>query len=129
MPSGRLFYNPSCSKCRSAWSILEEAGAAAEQVRYLDAAPSRDVLLDLLRMLGSTDPRSIVRTNEVRYDELGLASASDDELLDAIVQHPILLQRPIFVKDGRAVIARPAERVRELLEQSDDEPGDPPTPA
>jgi len=116
MTADRLYYNPSCSKCRTAWSLLSEAGHDVEQVRYLDAPPTRPELEELMGKLGITDPRDMVRTGEAVYRELGLSDATADALLDAIVSNPVLLERPIFVRGDRAVIARPAERVRELLE-------------
>lgn len=113
MPS--LYYNPSCSKCRTAHGLLAEAGVEAELVRYLDAPPTVDELKRLMAMLGLDDPRAMVRRGEALYGELDLDVVSGDDLLLAIAAHPILLERPIFVHDGRAVIGRPPERVRELL--------------
>ena len=110
-----MYFNPNCSKCRTADSILKEAGVDAELIRYLDAPPTRSELIGLMKMLGIDDPRQMMRTGEAAYKELALASAGPDELLDAIVSHPILLERPIFVRGDRAVIARPPERVNELL--------------
>ena len=66
-------------------------------------------------MLGIDDPRAMMRTGEPVYRQLGLAGAGRDELLDAVVAHPVLLERPIVVREGRAVIARPPERVLEFL--------------
>jgi arsenate reductase len=111
----QLYFNPSCSKCRSAQSILDERGVEAEVVRYLDRAPTVDELRQLMSLLGIDDPRAMMRTGESVYAELGLADASADALLEAITEHPILLERPIFVVGGRAVIARPPERLLELL--------------
>ena len=68
-----------------------------------------------MEALGIDDPRAMMRTGEDAYGQLGLADAGPDELLDAIVEHPILLQRPIVVRDGRAVIGRPPEQVRDLF--------------
>lgn len=110
-----VYFNPSCSKCRTVEGILAEKGVEADYVRYLEQAPTRERLLDLMGMLGIDHPRAMMRTGEPVYAELGLASAGPDELLDAIVAHPILLERPIVVREGRAVIARPAERVLEIL--------------
>ncbi len=110
-----MYFNPKCSKCRTADGILQEAGVEAELVRYLDTPPTRAELTGLMTMLGIDDPRQMMRTGETEYQELGLAAAGPDQLLDAIVAHPILLERPIFVRGGRAVIARPPERVNELL--------------
>jgi arsenate reductase len=63
----------------------------------------------------SDDPRAMIRTKEAEYESLGLATASRDAVLDAIAEHPILLQRPILVRGDRAVIGRPPERILELL--------------
>lgn len=110
-----LYFNPSCSKCRTAQALLADKGVDAEVVRYLDAPPSRRDLDRLLALLGIDDPRAMMRTGEPVYAELGLDEATADELLDAITLHPILLERPIFVVGDRAVIARPPERLLELL--------------
>ena len=110
-----LYFNPSCSKCRTAQALLADKGVEAEVVRYLDVPPTRQDLLRLMAMLGIDDPRAMMRTGEPVYGELGLGQASVDELLDAITAHPILLERPIFVVGDRAVVARPPERLHELL--------------
>jgi arsenate reductase len=111
----QLYVNPSCSKCRTAQALLADKGVEAEVVRYLDVPPSRRDLHRLMALLGIDDPRAMMRTAEPVYAELGLDEASADELLDAITVHPILLERPIFVVGDRAVIARPPERLLELL--------------
>ncbi|HEV2368809.1 MAG TPA: arsenate reductase (glutaredoxin) [Acidimicrobiales bacterium] len=110
-----LYYNPSCSKCRTADALLHERGIEAEHVRYLDRAPTGEELRRLMGMLGIDDPRLMMRTGEPLYAELGLGGASAEQLLEALSAHPILLERPIFVVGERAVIARPPERVLELL--------------
>ena len=110
-----LYYNPACSKCRSADAILKEKGVDADVIRYLDAPPTMEQLRELMRLLGIDDPRAMMRTGEAVYSELELSEASSDGLLEAITKNPILLERPIFVRGDKAVIARPAERVLELL--------------
>ena len=110
-----LYFNPSCSKCRTADALLKEQGIDADLVRYLQTAPTVDELIRLMRRLGIEDPRAMMRTGEPAYTEGGLGDASDEELLEAIARHPILLERPIFMLGERAVIARPPERVLELL--------------
>lgn len=110
-----MYFNPSCSKCRTADSLLRERGVEAELVRYLDTPPTLDELRLLMKRLGIDDPREMMRTGEAVYAELGLASTSGEQLLEAITEHPILLERPILVVGDRAVIARPPERVNELL--------------
>ena len=111
----QLYFNPRCSKCRTADALLQEHGIAADQVRYLDRAPTVEELRALMGQLGLGDPRQMMRTGEAVYSELGLSDASQDRLLEAITEHPILLERPIFVSGSRAVIARPPERLLELL--------------
>ena len=111
-----VYFNPNCSKCRGARDLLGEKGVEAEYFRYLEDAPSREDLERVMRLLGIDDPRQMMRTGEDVYKELGLADASADELLEAMTQHPILIERPIVIRGARAVIARPPERVLELLE-------------
>jgi arsenate reductase len=111
----RIYFNPSCSKCRSAMSILAEHEMEADVVRYLDQPPTMAELQRLMGLLGIDDPRLMMRTGEPVYAELGLADREGDDLLEAITEHPILLERPIFVLGDRAVIARPPERLLELL--------------
>jgi len=114
-PQAALFFNPSCSKCRTADSLLQERGVDATVVRYLDQPPTVEELRQLMTRLGIDDPREMMRTAEPVYRELGLAEVTAERLLEAIVGHPILLERPIFVVGDRAVIARPPERLLELL--------------
>ena len=111
-----VYFNPSCSKCRTTQAILSEQGVDARYVEYLERAPSRHELERVLALLGFDDPRRMMRTAEPLYGELGLELASRDELFDAMTRHPILIERPIVILDDRAVIARPPERVLELLE-------------
>ena len=112
----QVFFNPRCSKCRSVRAILEERGLDADYLRYLEQTPTRRELERVLAMLGTDDPRKMIRTGEPVYRELGLADADRDTLLDAMVEHPILIQRPIIIKGDRAVIGRPPERALELFE-------------
>jgi arsenate reductase len=115
-PSVTVWHNPRCSKSRGALALLAERGVDPEVVRYLDTAPSRADLVDVLRRLGSEDPLVITRTGEARYRELGLAGADRDTVLDALAANPILIERPIVLLGERAVVARPPERALELLE-------------
>jgi arsenate reductase len=110
-----MWFNPSCSKCRGARDLLDQEGVSCEIVRYLDDAPSRAEIERVLKLLGTDDPRTMMRTGEDVYKELDLASADRDALLDAMAKHPILIERPIVIKGDRAVIARPPEKLRELL--------------
>jgi arsenate reductase len=115
MPETTIYFNPRCSKCRTAQSILSEKGVDATVVRYLDRAPTVDELRHLMSLLAIDDPRAMMRTGEAIYKELGLGQVSGDALLDAIAEHPILLERPIVIVGERAVIARPPERLLEIL--------------
>jgi arsenate reductase len=111
-----VFFNPECSNCRTAASILEERGVEADYIRYLETSPTKADLEAVLVKLGTDDPRDIVRTKEPAYAELGLDSADRDQLLDAMVANPILIQRPIVIHGDRAIVARPPERLLELLD-------------
>jgi arsenate reductase (glutaredoxin) len=111
----KIYFNPSCSKCRDALEILKERNIEPEVIRYLDTPPTISDLEEAMRLLSIDDPRQMMRTAEPEYRDLGLAGATNDELLEAIVAHPRLLERPIFILGDRAVIGRPAERVLEIL--------------
>ena len=114
-PLPQLYSNPACSKCRTAVVRLEEHHVPADTIRYLDEPPTVPDLKGLMRLLAIDDPRLMMRTGEAVYAELALADQEGDALLEAISRHPILLERPIFVVGDRAVIARPPERLLELL--------------
>jgi arsenate reductase len=114
MPA-QIYLHPTCSKCRTAVSILEEHQVQADTIRYLDEPPSVADLQRLMTLLDIDDPRLMMRTGESVYAELALDDRTGDALLEAITRHPILLERPIFVVGDRAVIARPPERILELL--------------
>jgi arsenate reductase len=110
-----VWFNPRCSKCRGADEILRDRGVVAEHVHYLDDPPARAEIERVLGLLGLDDPRGMMRTGEPVYAELGLATADRDALIDAMTQHPILIERPIVIRGDSAVIARPPERLLELL--------------
>jgi arsenate reductase len=110
-----VWFNPACSKCRTVQGILAERGVEADYVRYLEQTPDRAAIEAVLARLGTDDPRSIMRTGEAVYKELGLAGADRDALLDAMVGHPILIERPIVIRGDRAVVGRPPENVLDLL--------------
>lgn len=110
-----VWFNPRCSKCRTTQGILAEQGVEADYVRYLESAPSRDELEAVLKMLRTDDPMAIVRTGEDRWKELGVDRTDRDAVLDALADNPILIERPIVIRNGRAVVARPPQKVLELL--------------
>ncbi len=112
-----IFHNPRCSKSRQTLERLRSAGVEQVVVEYLVAPPSKKRLQEILKLLGLDDPRQLMRTQEPIYAELGLARVTANEkLLDAMVEHPILIERPIVIKDGKhAVVGRPPENVDALL--------------
>ena len=111
-----IWHNPRCSKSRGALQLLQEAGVEIEERRYLDNPPSAEELDEVLNLLGMT-PEQIVRTKEALYKELGLKDKqlSRQQWLELLSQHPKLIERPIVIYKGRAVVARPPEKVLELL--------------
>jgi arsenate reductase (glutaredoxin) len=110
-----VLFNPRCSKCRQARDLLDERGVDAELVHYLDDTPSRAEIVRIHGLLGIDDPREMMRTGEPVYRELGLRDADREALFDAMAEHPILIERPIVIVGDRAVIARPPERLFELV--------------
>jgi arsenate reductase len=110
-----LWHNPRCSKSRQALAILEDKGIEAEIFRYLDRAPDASEIKKILQMLG-VSARELMRTKEDIYKELGLKDVEDEILLiQAMSEHPKLIERPIFIKNNKAVIGRPPEKVLEIL--------------
>ena len=111
-----IFHNPKCSKSRAALSLLEERGLEPKIVRYLDEPPDADTLESLLNLLG-LEPRDLMRRKEPEYQALGLddPSLSREALVAAMAAHPRLIERPIVIQDGRAVLGRPPERVLDIL--------------
>lgn len=109
-----IYHNPRCTKSRQALTRLEEAGAAVTVVKYLDDVPTKTQLKKLIQDAGMT-VREAVRTGEAEYKDLGLADASDDALLDAMVAHPRLIQRPFVVTVKGTRMARPTEAIDEIL--------------
>jgi arsenate reductase (glutaredoxin) len=112
-----VWHNPRCSKSRGACALLAEHDLEPRVRRYLDDPPSREELEQVLRLLGADDPRAIMRTGDRRYRELELDTADREQLLEALVAEPALLERPIVIRDGAAVVARPPERLLALLDE------------
>jgi arsenate reductase len=111
-----IWYNPRCSKCRGAEQMLAGYGIASKQLRYQEEPPPRAEIVRVLALLGSSDPRVMMRTKEPLYALLGLADATPDALLDAMAAHPELIERPIVIRADRAVVARPPELLLSLLD-------------
>lgn len=109
-----IYHNSRCSTSRNTLKLIEEAGIEPTVVNYLETPPSRDGLRKLLDDAGLR-PSEAIRKKEALYKELGLTEASEDELLDAMASNPILIERPIVVTDLGTVLARPYEKVREIL--------------
>src|SRR5690606_14046363 len=112
----RLYHNPRCSKSRGALELLKEHGIEPEIVPYLETPPSEAQLRELLGMLG-IPARDLLRKGEEEYKALGLddPAISEDRISAAMASHPRLIERPVFVHNGRAVIGRPPEQVLGLL--------------
>lgn len=114
-PEPIVWFNPACSKCRTAQGILVEHGVDATYLDYQQEPPTVDELRRVLTLLGTDDPREVSRTGEALWAELGLDDAGSDEILSALSTHPSLIERPIVVVGDRAVVARPPERLLELI--------------
>lgn len=110
----RIYHNPKCSTSRKTLDLLRENGIEPEIVLYLKTPPTRAELVTMITDAG-IGVRAAVRKRESLYGELGLADASDDELLDAMVEHPILIERPFVVTDQGTRLARPIDKVHEIL--------------
>ncbi|HYZ67519.1 MAG TPA: arsenate reductase (glutaredoxin) [Mycobacterium sp.] len=114
MQNSVIYHNPRCSTSRKTLDLLRDNGIEPEVVQYLKTPPTRAQLVTMIKDAG-IDVRKAVRKREALYDELGLADASDDELLDAMVAHPILIERPFVVTPKGTRLARPIDAVREIL--------------
>ncbi|MBJ7291846.1 arsenate reductase (glutaredoxin) [Williamsia sp.] len=112
--SATIFHNPKCSTSRKALARLQDAGIEPEIVRYLDTPPTRAELVRLIADAG-IEVRAAVRKREPLFAELGLADASDDALIDAMADHPRLIERPFVVTDKGTRLARPVEAIDEIL--------------
>lgn len=114
--SVKIYHNPRCSKSRQTLALLEEKGIKPEIVEYLKTPPSQEELSDILNMLGMA-PRDLMRRKEAPYKEQGLddPAKSDDALIAAMHDTPVLIERPIVVANGKAAIGRPPEQVLDIL--------------
>ena len=116
MSSIKIWHNPRCSKSREALALLEEEDVEKEVVKYLETNPDKQSIKNILQMLGFSSARELMRTKETIYKELQLKDENDEEkLIEAMVQHPKLIERPIIIKGDKAIIARPPSRVQEFL--------------
>ena len=110
-----IFHNPRCSKSRQTLALLEEKGVDPEIVLYLENPPSKATLEGLVKKLGLSSARDMMRRKEAPYTDLSLADASEEALIDAMATQPILIERPIVVNGDKAAIGRPPESVLEIL--------------
>ena len=112
----KIFHNPRCSKSRAAMELLTEKGIEADVVKYLETPPNRETLEQILELL-NMQPRDLMRKGEAEYSENKLSdeSLTRDQLIDALIEFPKLLERPIVVANGKAAIGRPIENIIDIL--------------
>lgn len=111
-----IYHNPRCSKSRQTLQLLTEHGVEPQVINYLDSPPNHAELERILQLL-HLEPRELMRRKEDEYAELGLdnPALSRNALIDAMVQHPRLIERPIVIRGKQAVIGRPPEKVLEII--------------
>ena len=116
MPKTTFYHNPRCSKSRQTLDLLQQRGIEPEIVEYLKTPPDARELEHILTLLG-VEPRDLMRRNEAEYREHGLdvPGLSREQLIQAMVDHPKLIQRPIVIRNNKAVLGRPPEQVLEIL--------------
>lgn len=112
----RIFYNPRCSKCRQTMDILNDKGQDPAIVEYLKTPPNSTELTEILDMLG-VEPRELMRQHEAPYkdNKLDNPALSRQQLIQAMIDNPILIERPIVIKGNKAIIGRPPEKVLDIL--------------
>ena len=111
-----IYQKPTCTTCRQVYAALRDAGVDFDAVDYYTDPMSKTKLRELLRKM-KMPARELLRTKEEIYRtlRLGERDLSDDEIVDLMVEHPDLMQRPIVEKGARAIVARPAERLKDIL--------------
>ena len=114
-----IYHNARCSKSRSACEIVAGRGIEARIVEYLKTPPSRDELRTVLQKLGMKASELVRRGEEEYKQHYAGRTLTEDEWLDALIEHPILIERPIVVRGDHAVVGRPPEKVLELLDADD----------
>ena len=115
-----IYHNPECGTSRNTLAMIRQSGEEPEVIEYLKTPPSREKLVELLAAMKST-PRGLLREKGTPYAELGLGHAkwTDDELIDFMLEHPIVINRPIVVTPLGTVLARPSEAVLDILPNPD----------
>ena len=111
-----IYHNPKCSKSRQTLELLKENGITPTIIEYLKDPPTAETLKGILAQLGMA-PRDLMRKKEDIYSELELnnPSLSEDDLIGFMIQHPILIERPIVLANGKAALGRPPEQVLDIL--------------
>ena len=111
-----IYFNPKCSKCRLSLELLEQEGQQAEIIEYLNTPPDAATLEAILDMLGM-EPRKLMRKREQEYAAAGLdnPALSRAELINAMIEYPRLIERPIVIKNGKAILGRPPEKILGIL--------------
>ncbi len=111
-----IYHNPRCSKSRQTLALLQERGLEPEIIEYLKTPPDKPTLEKILSLL-DIEPRQLMRRKESAYKELALDddSLGNDELIKAMIDNPVLIERPIVLANGKAAIGRPPENVLEIL--------------
>lgn len=116
MKTYTIWHNPRCSKSREALSILESKGEEVEIIRYLDEMITYEMIKETLKKLGIS-ARELMRTKEEEYKTLGLKDEMNEhKLIEAMVENPRLIERPVIIKGERAVLGRPPQKVLALFE-------------
>lgn len=115
-----IYHNPACGTSRNTLAMIRASGEEPEIIEYLKAPPTRQRLVELLRLLGMK-PRELLRKKAAPYAELGLDDPkwSDDEIVDFMMEHPILIERPIVITEKGVALTRPSETVLDLLANPD----------
>jgi arsenate reductase len=116
MPKITIYHNPRCSKSRQTLELIRETAGEPDIVEYLKTPPSASELKRILKLL-SLKPRDLLRKKEPEYQAAGFddAGLSDDKIIQLMVQHPKVIERPIVVVDGKAAVGRPPENVKRIL--------------
>ncbi len=119
-PKITIYHNPACGTSRNTLVMIRQSGVEPHVIEYLKTPPSRAELVDLIARMGIS-VRELLRRKGTPYDELDLGNArwSDDELVDAMLQHPILINRPIVVTPNGTLLCRPSEAVLDILPNPD----------
>ena len=112
----RIYIKPTCTTCRNVLKILSEKGADFEAINYYEKPFSKKGLTELINKL-NISPKDLLRKNEKVYKDLGLSNRdlSDSEIIDLMIKHPDLIQRPIVDGKGKVILARPAEEIKKIL--------------